>query len=181
MGFRETTYLPAIDKIVAEFERRFMNNMGIFEAIMCFDPNYEGFLEETSVVNFVQEFPDTIFGNIADDLNSELKMAKLLLKKAKPCKNIFEFYNLIQRTPESFKGLLKVLRVMLTVPVTTASNERFFSTLKQVKTYIRSTMGDERLRNLMLMASEQEFIKSLNLSDIFDKFAKMEKRRYPLF
>ena len=41
-------------------------------------------------------------------------------------------------------------------------------------------MGDERLMNLMLMASEQEFIKSLELSELVDKFAKIEKRRYPL-
>ena len=76
---------------------------------------------------------------------------------------------------------MKFLRVMLTIIVSTASNERFFSTLKRVKSYIRSTMGDERLMNLMLMASEQEFIKSLKLSELVDKFAKIEKRRYPLY
>ena len=76
---------------------------------------------------------------------------------------------------------MKFLRVMLTIIVSTASNERFFSTLKRVKSFIRSTMGDERLMNLMLMASEQEFIKSLKLSELVDKFVKIEKRRYPLY
>ena len=180
-GFRETSYLPAVDKIVSEFDRRFMENMGIFDTIMCFDPKYEGFLDETSIENFVREFPHTLFGDVVESLNLELKMAKVLATKAEACKNVFEFYDLIRKTPESFRGLLKVLRVMLTIPVSTASNERFFSTLKRVKSYIRSTMGDERLMNLMLMASEQEFIKSLKLSELVDKFAKIEKRRYPLY
>ena len=48
-GFRETAYLPAVDKIVSEFDRRFIENMAIFDTIMCFDPKYEGFLDETSI------------------------------------------------------------------------------------------------------------------------------------
>ena len=47
LGSRETAYPPGIDKIVAELERRFMSIMGIFEWIVCFNPD---FLLETSVV-----------------------------------------------------------------------------------------------------------------------------------
>jgi len=35
-----------------------------------------------------------------------------------------------------------------------ASNEHFFSVLKRVKTYLRTTMGDECLSHLMLMNIE---------------------------
>ena len=69
---------------------------------------------------------------------------------------------------------------MLTIPVSTASNERIFSTLKRVKNYTRTTTGDERLSNLILMATEQTFVKSLDLSSLIDKFAGMCNRRYPL-
>ena len=69
---------------------------------------------------------------------------------------------------------------MLTIPVTTASNERLFSTLKKFKTYIRTRTETERISSLILMATEKELVKNLDLEVLVDKFAKMRQRRYPL-
>jgi len=66
----------------------------------------------------------------------------------------------------------------MTIPVTTAGNERFFSVLKRVKTYLRSTTSDERLSRLMLMSVERSLVKSLALDDLVDDFAKLRMRRY---
>ena len=40
--------------------------------------------------------------------------------------------------------------------MTSASSERSFSKLKLVKTLIRSTMGQERLQNLMTLACKKD-------------------------
>ena len=69
---------------------------------------------------------------------------------------------------------------MLTIPVTTASNERLFSTIKNFKTYIRTRTETERISSLILMATEKELVKNLDLEVLVDKFAKMRQRRYPL-
>jgi len=45
---------------------------------------------------------------------------------------------------DAFQNIHKMLRVMSILPVTT-SNERSFSTLRRLKTYLRSTMGEDRL------------------------------------
>ncbi|XP_066340512.1 uncharacterized protein [Miscanthus floridulus] len=45
-------------------------------------------------------------------------------------------------------------RVLLTIPVTVASTERSFSKLKLLKTYLRSTMTQERLNDLAIIALE---------------------------
>ncbi|KAJ8391403.1 hypothetical protein AAFF_G00090330 [Aldrovandia affinis] len=82
--------------------------------------------------------------------------------------------------PVAFSEVLKLFRIVATLPVSTASNERFFSVLKRVKTYLRTTMGDVRLTHLMLMAVEQKLVKSLNMDDLVDDFAKMKPHRYPL-
>jgi hypothetical protein len=37
---------------------------------------------------------------------------------------------------------------MLTLPVTTASNERFFSSLKGIKNLLRTSIGHERLNDI---------------------------------
>ena len=48
----------------------------------------------------------------------------------------------------SFPNLLIMLRTFLTMCVSVASCERSFSKLKLIKTYLRSTMGQERLSSL---------------------------------
>ena len=54
-----------------------------------------------------------------------------------------------------YKGMLpevdKLLKLFLTFPVTTATVERSFSSLRHVKTYLRSTMTSCRLNNLFLL------------------------------
>ncbi|KAJ8395926.1 hypothetical protein AAFF_G00026340 [Aldrovandia affinis] len=82
--------------------------------------------------------------------------------------------------PVAFSEVLKLFRIVATLPVSTASNKRFFSVLKRGKTYLRTTMGDVRLTHLMLMAVEQKLVISLNMDDLVGDFAKMKPRRYPL-
>ncbi|GFR13962.1 hypothetical protein TNCT_734861 [Trichonephila clavata] len=45
-----------------------------------------------------------------------------------------------------------LLKVMATLPVTTASVERSFSTMKRIKTLPRSVMGHDRLSALAMMS-----------------------------
>lgn len=59
-----------------------------------------------------------------------------------------------------------LLQLFTTLPVTSATPERTFSTLKRLKTYLRSTMSEERLNGLALtninkkeQLSEVEIIK----------------------
>ena len=50
---------------------------------------------------------------------------------------------IIIKMPRYFSQLIKLFQIAATIPVSTASNERFFSVLKRVKTYLRTTMGDD--------------------------------------
>ena len=45
----------------------------------------------------------------------------------------------------------KLLKVYLTIPVTTASSEFNFSALKCIKTYLRNSMTQSRLNHCMLL------------------------------
>ncbi|CAM8882900.1 unnamed protein product [Rhodiola kirilowii] len=60
---------------------------------------------------------------------------------------------------------------MLTVPVTVASAERSFSKLKILKSYLRSTMSQERLNALALISIEHEFLEKLEYDILIDDFA----------
>ena len=86
----------------------------------------------------------------------------------------------LKKLPNAFSETLKMLHLIKTLPVTTASNERFFSSLKRVKSYLRTTTGDERLSDLMVIEVQKHEASQIDLNKAVDKFAKMKNRRFPL-
>lgn len=71
---------------------------------------------------------------------------------------------------EAFPEAARLFKIALTFPVTSASAERFFSVLKRVKSYLRSTMRQERLSNLSILAIEHDLSRSLNYNLVVDSF-----------
>ncbi|GFU07553.1 hypothetical protein TNCV_2225311 [Trichonephila clavipes] len=75
---------------------------------------------------------------------------------------------------------------MLTVPVSTAFAEKSFSKLKLIKTYLRSTMSQERLSALSVLSIEAEIAASVSYDIILkkctlEKFTNRRSRRPPGF
>lgn len=81
---------------------------------------------------------------------------------------------------QAFPNLSVLLRISVTLPVSTAGVERSFSRLKLIKTYLRSTMNQERLSNLALLSIENELAESLNYDQVITTFAEMKPRRKQL-
>ncbi|KMQ87036.1 zinc finger mym-type protein 1-like protein [Lasius niger] len=72
------------------------------------------------------------------------------------------------------------LRIFLTLPVTVASCERSFSKLKLIKTYLRSSMGQQRLTNLGILSIENSIARQLDYENIIDEFASRKARKVTL-
>lgn len=70
------------------------------------------------------------------------------------------------------------LRHLLTLPVTVASGERSFSTLKRLKTYMRSTMAQDRLSALTTISIEHEVQQSLDMDEVISRFAEAKVRKF---
>ena len=79
-----------------------------------------------------------------------------------------------------FPNFYIALRTLLTIPVTVASGERSFSKLNLIKTYLRSSMGQERLNNLAILSIEHEVARDLNYTDVIDSFAAAKARKVVL-
>ena len=68
-------------------------------------------------------------------------------------------------------------RLLMTAPVTVAKDERTFGRLKLVKTYLRTTMTDDRLNSLMLMSCEKDLTDATNIDVVAACWAKPKHRR----
>ncbi|XP_019184961.1 PREDICTED: zinc finger MYM-type protein 1-like, partial [Ipomoea nil] len=72
-------------------------------------------------------------------------------------------------------------RILLTIPITVASAERSFSKLKLLKSYLRSSMLQERLNGLALISIENEILEEIDIKSLVDDFASKCARRISLF
>ena len=61
------------------------------------------------------------------------------------------------------------------MPTTTATTERSLSTLRRLKTYLRTTMTAERLPSLAIILVHRDI--KINAEDVIDKFALEGKHR----
>lgn len=76
-----------------------------------------------------------------------------------------------------FPNIYIAYKILLTILVTVASVKKSFSKLKLIKTYLRSTMSQERLNGLAMLSIEKEMVERLNYSDLIDIFASKTARQ----
>ncbi|KAL4131914.1 hypothetical protein QTP88_009146 [Uroleucon formosanum] len=108
------------------------------------------------------------------ELFDELKIFCRILNKQKTS---IECLDLIESTCGSFPNISIALRILLTLPITTASAERSFSKLKIIKNYLRTTMVQERLSDLAIISIERDLCENIDYNDIIEKFAEIKARK----
>jgi hypothetical protein len=78
---------------------------------------------------------------------------------------------------ERYHLIDRLIRLVLTLPVSTATTERAFSAMKVVKTRLRNKMEDEFLANTLVVYIEREISESFNSDLILDDFVSLKERR----
>ncbi|MGI9555911.1 MAG: DUF4371 domain-containing protein [Cyanophyceae cyanobacterium] len=114
---------------------------------------------ERELLRFVARQPDSSEG---DGLESPRRVLDYIYKS---------------RLEEVYPNFAIALRVLLTLPVTVATAERSFSTLKLIKTFNRTTMGDERLSSLCIISVESARARTLDYRTLVDQFAENKCQR----
>ena len=72
---------------------------------------------------------------------------------------------------DMYPSIAVLLKILVTIPVTTATaSERTFSALKRLKTYLRTTMSDDRMSSLALMHIHAETV-NVDPYAVVDKYA----------
>lgn len=71
-----------------------------------------------------------------------------------------------------------IVTLLLLSPVTNAESERIYSALKHVKAYLRSTMGSNRLHELMLIHIHKNILDNINSADVAKRQPKTNIRTF---
>ena len=177
-------YNAVITRIISEFDQRFadLNKRSYLSLLDC--SKFSGYCEQ-----FPKDLVDAICSRYTGfdkvKLGNELKV--FYSKEEFSGKKVPEIMQILmeKNLEDIFSEISRLVRLVLTLPSTTASVERSFSILRRLKSYLRSTMGDNRLKWLMLMAVESSLLHKLQhqsgfSDEIIDRFARRADRRIPL-
>ena len=91
-------------------------------------------------------------------------------------KTVTDLY--FQCDPQIYPIISKLLQIFITLPVTTATGERSFSTLRHIKTYLRNTTGQNRLNSLALLNIHRDI--EVDPNDIINEMSKSSNKRLKL-
>ena len=77
----------------------------------------------------------------------------------------------------TFPNMEICLRIYCSMMASNASAERTFSKMKLIKNELRSTMSETRLNSLSIMSIESDILQGLDFSDIVSSFATIKSRK----
>ena len=98
--------------------------------------------------------------------------------KFKKLKSLSELSQWLVRTrnSEHYKLVYRIVRLVLTLPVSTATIERAFSIMKVVKTNLRNKMENDFLTDSLILYIEKDIASTFNLDSIVDDFENLKER-----
>ena len=141
--YKTSMYFPVLDSFLSEISRRFDDkNIDIMRAVQACNPLSKNFISLPALLPLVEAYD---LGK--DTIDMETKLAKKTLEK-KNIQSISDVFLALIPLKDAFQELFRLIRISLTIAVNTAHCERSSSALKRIKTYLRSTMSEQRLTDL---------------------------------
>ncbi|XP_015931462.1 uncharacterized protein LOC107457795 [Arachis duranensis] len=181
--YRIDVLLATIDSQIQELNSRFNEKTIELLTLSCaLDPkdNFKSFnIEEISKLAekfYPLDFPS----NELNILKSQLQHYQHdIPNHLKGIGTLFELCNKLYETGKSrtYHIVDKLIRLVLTLPVSTATTEITFSAMKIIKTILRSKMADEFLADNLVIYIEKELAAIFDTNSIIDDFENRKKRR----
>ena len=175
--YRRTIILPLLDHLIQQMEERFGNTQILVAKLINLVPSVIITLTEISYNDVVSFY--------SDDLpNPAVVVMEVMRWKEKwssedSANRPTDLQTALKACDkDDFPNIFVFLRIACTVPVTSCENERANSTLKNLKTFLRNNMGQERLSSLALM--HIHYSSAIDFDDVIDNFKLKCKRRITL-
>ena len=179
-SFRVNYFLVVVDMTIAYLKDRF-EQLNIFENIFgfLFDSKKLKSLGDNELRESFTKFKTTFSHNNlsdvgANDIFFEMKVLQMTLPNV--LISPLEILELV-KVADCYPNVSIAYRILLTMSVTVASAERSFSKLKLLKSYLRSSMSQERFNDLAILCIEKNMLENIDVDTIINDFASRNARR----
>lgn len=180
--FKRDYFIVILDQAITSMEERFVQFKWYEENFgFLFNINNIKEINDDDLMKHCKDLQNILsFGDSKDieavDLYTELTLFRGLIEENMTA---IEALEITKKAPSSFPNISIALRIILTIPITSASAERSFSKLKLIKTYLRNTMSQKRLSELAMLSIENQIASELNYDTIIEAFAAKKSRKKP--
>jgi hypothetical protein len=163
-----------VDHLSSEIKRRLLDSFDRVDAELLLPKSLKSLTDEKW--NAIKQTYSAFLGP-EEDVDVELERWSCRLKDDQSARDLslVDCYNESQFL---YPNLHQIFSVLLTMPVSSASAERSFSALKRLKTYLRSTMGADRLCGLALMHIHRR--RKIDIEKVLKRFDASGHRRIAL-
>ena len=161
-------------------------SMDLLDCITCFDPK-NGFsnFDMDKLAHLADLYPVDFISIGRTLLSQELQSFVSDMRIDGRFFNVEDLGSLAKNMKETMKDrvflmVYRLVELALLLPVATASVEKVFSAMKAMKTDLRNRMGDEWLKDSLVVYIENEIFDSIDNELILNRFQNMDSRRNQL-
>ena len=116
------------------------------------------------------------------DLKTQLQTLSTNMESDVSLGNVMKFFQEVPSAGRTlYSEVITLIKLILVMPASNATSERSFSALKRLKTYLRSTMTQLRLNNLMVLYVHRDRLDKLDLCHIGNEFIDASEHRRSIF
>jgi hypothetical protein len=182
--FRVEIFFTTIDKQLQELNSRFSEqSMELLTLSCALTPknNYKAFKVETICTLVEKYYPKDFSEQEQLLLHYQLRHFIVDARQSSHLKNLSTIQELCSCLVETEKATIyflidRLLRLILTLPVSTATTERSFSAMKIFKNKLRNKMSSDFLADSMSVYIEREIAASISSDTIIDAFKALASR-----
>ncbi|XP_042035304.1 zinc finger MYM-type protein 1-like [Salvia splendens] len=182
--FRIDVFIEIIDLLLQEFDNRFDEvNMELIRCMACFNPR-DGFssFDKESVLKLATFYPSDLSSIDLRTLECQLDIFMEDMKRDNDFQNLQDISSLSMKLVETKRDVayplvFLIIKLILILPVATASVERVFSGMTFVKNKLRNRIGDQPLNDCLVTFIEKEMFLQVSDDDIVHRFEEMKTRR----
>lgn len=174
--YRISVYVPFLDSIIMDLNTRF--DSGMFDCLSLNNlmPNKISAINDFS--SFIEEsMKIKVFVGVENELILKRRLEAECLLWKNQCTSITssDIDTIASSCSKDFYPLInKLILILATLPVSVASAERSFSTLRRLKTWLRSNMTEKRLVGLTLLHVHRDI--SVDIEDVINTFVSDTRR-----
>lgn len=176
--YRRVVSIPFLDHLLTQIQTRFSEtNLDIMDALYGLPKNVLMYPNwKTHFTKFLDMYRDDLpnprlIENELDTWSEKLHLAEGSSPTA--------FSDLLAFIDQyTFPNIYRAFQIFATIPVTTCTCERSISSLRRLKTYLRSRMNENRLKGLALLCVHRELRPETD--KVIDRFATKHPRRMTL-
>ena len=176
--YRLSAYIPFLDFLIHELQDRFLKHRRVLCSFNALLPHriVEERTDAGSICStLLDTYPEDFSTASVDTFKAELQMWKRFWEEKRQEERPHSFIESLNFCCALiFPSVFTAIKIAACMPVTVVPVERSFSTLKRLKTYLRNTMGEERLNGLALMNVHRSI--PLDIDGVLDRMSKKNRR-----